>query len=528
MHLPTTALLTALLGCAPDEVADSGPDAEVAIDGSALTLSADSLDFGELPLEEAVGASLELVITNEGGAAGTLVEVSLPEGFSLPTVIALSLAPGESLVLEVTFTPDGGGEYGGGMVITTSEEAPLVASLAGTALAPRLTLTPEAFDLGAPFVGCEQYAWISLDNTGTEPLEITALDFEADSDELSLALASAELGPLPWTLRPEDPAATLQLTYRPLDEARDEGWLTVTSSDPAADQREASFTGAGVTYGTQTDRFERGQFGALDVLISIDKSGSMSDPLAQLRAALPTLLEGLSARGTDYHLGLVSEDDGCFSSTTFIDSGAPIEDQLELLDAMLSGGSGVFTEATFQLMLNALATSEEDSGGCNEGFLRGYADLALIGMSDEREQSPNDWSYYVEVFRDLKADDDVVVVHAITTDFPSGCDGRSAGVGYYEATLETGGEFLSICAEDYTAHMEALLGAMATEDDTVVLSQEPVPETIAVEVDGAAVSSGWTYSGYDAGNYLSFASDALPAAGATITVSYTVAGDCSH
>ncbi len=67
-------------------------------------------------------------------------------------------------------------------------------------------------------------------------------------------------------------------------------------------------------------------------------------------------------------------------------------------------------------------------------------------VSDEPEQSVNPYTYYVSLFQGMKADPDDVVIHAVAGDYPGGCGSASAGTGYYEATVATGGVFLSICA----------------------------------------------------------------------------------
>ena len=55
---------------------------------------------------------------------------------------------------------------------------------------------------------------------------------------------------------------------------------------------------------------------------------------------------------------------------------------------------GSYTEKAF-MMLEATLAESVDSGGCNWGLLREDATLNVVGVSDEPEQSINNYSYYV-------------------------------------------------------------------------------------------------------------------------------------
>ena len=57
-------------------------------------------------------------------------------------------------------------------------------------------------------------------------------------------------------------------------------------------------------------------------------------------------------------------------------------------------------EHGFTLLENAL--NQTDSGECNEGLIRPEAQLILIGVSDEPEQSVQSYSDFLTTFRTLK------------------------------------------------------------------------------------------------------------------------------
>ena len=185
---------------------------------------------------------------------------------------------------------------------------------------------------------------------------------------------------------------------------------------------------------------------------------------------------------------------------------------------------GSNTERGYMIAEAALSNSNIGPGGCNEDYYRSDAFLSIVHVSDEPEQSVNSWSYYVGVFQALKSDPDDVKVHAVAGDYPSGCAGASAGTGYYEGTVATGGLFLSICATDWASHLEDLAAESVAINDSFELSQPAVPGTIEVDVDGLARSTGWYYDAST--NSVVFETDLIPAGGSQVEIFYQLLPDC--
>jgi hypothetical protein len=209
-----------------------------------------------------------------------------------------------------------------------------------------------------------------------------------------------------------------------------------------------------------------------------------------------------------------------------------VSDQLTIFDTMTCmdyGGSscpheGYNTERGFSLLEAALSSTNIGSGGCDEGFYREDGTLSLVGVSDEPEQSVNPYTYYVSLFQSMKSDTDDVVMHAIGGDYPTGCSSASAYTGFYEATVATGGLFLSICATDFGTYLEKLAEGSAADLTSFELTDFPVPETIVVTVNGFAVNTGWEYDSVT--NTIDFEVDTTPEGGSTIEVEYALYGDC--
>ena len=163
----------------------------------------------------------------------------------------------------------------------------------------------------------------------------------------------------------------------------------------------------------------------------------------------------------DYHVAVAVEDDGCvLGSDAYIDNTFSLSDAESTFETQADiyltlGTYGANTERGFSLAEAASRRPTSDSGGCNDGLYREEAALAIVHVSDEPEQSVNPYTYYVSLFQGMKADPDDVVIHAVAGDYPGGCGSAQAGTGYYEATVATGGLFLSICATDWGSHLEA-------------------------------------------------------------------------
>ena len=214
----------------------------------------------------------------------------------------------------------------------------------------------------------------------------------------------------------------------------------------------------------------------------------------------------------------------------YVDGSHSSTEAQSIFDTMVgtSSNQGSNTERIFSLWESALSSTNRNPGGCNEGFYREDAKLNLVAVSDEPEQSSQPYTYYVSLFQSLKSDTDDLVIHAIAADNPANGGGNSCTNDYdprYEnATIDTGGLYLSICATDWGSHLQALAENSTADLSSFELTDIPVPATISVEVDGVATSTGWTYNAVD--NAVDFDPDYIPEGGSTIEVTYAIPGDC--
>ncbi|MEQ9364581.1 MAG: hypothetical protein RIF32_10070, partial [Leptospirales bacterium] len=106
---------------------------------------------------------------------------------------------------------------------------------------------------------------------------------------------------------------------------------------------------------------------------------------------------------------------------------------------------------------------------------------------------------------------------------PSAGSSNNADPSYYNLAAATGGGSSSICNTDYSPVLEAIASQTAGKASEYVLQHAPVSSSLSVIVNGESVprnaANGFSYDA--AGNSIVFAGSYLPAAGATIEVSYT-------
>jgi hypothetical protein len=183
-----------------------------------------TLNIGSVPIGATGEASLN--IFNFGAEPLTLAGTISGDGFVLASAIPAQIDPAESAVLFVRFQPDEVGAHSGSLVLATNDPArpEHVVALSGTGVgAPRLEITPSNLDLGV--AGSEAVAVLTIANTGTEELVMTALEVEGSFAIPSffvfpVVLQAGQVLPLEVRLDGAGPGAA-------------RGALSITSNDPS-------------------------------------------------------------------------------------------------------------------------------------------------------------------------------------------------------------------------------------------------------------------------------------------------------
>jgi hypothetical protein len=258
----------------------------------------------------------------------------------------------------------------------------------------------------------------------------------------------------------------------------------------------------------------------------------MYGDIANVQANFSAFITTLASMDSDYHVAVVVEDSGCvLGGDTYIDNTMSESDQQAIFTTMIgtSANQGSNTERIFSLFESALSSTNRNNNGCNGGFYRDDAKLNLIAVSDEPEQSSNPYTYYTSLFQSLKQDTDDLAMHAIAADNPnngSSTCGASYNARYEDATIDTSGIYLSICATDWGSHLETLAENASQDLSSFELTGAPVEETIEVAVDGITTVGTWTYNQVD--NTVDFGLDHVPEGGSTIEIAYTLLGNCQQ
>jgi len=465
--------------------------------------------------------------------------------FSLNAITSALIPPNGQAQFAITFAPQTAANNRGYALIESDDPDTPVAEiqLNGVGVAPVIDITPSDYDFGTLYVGCDSSQPLTISNIGTADLVVDAFDWSTASNDMSFDALEPVNGPLPWTIAPNQ-SVDIFVDYAPLDSISDASFLTVSSNDPYLPEALVTQDGMGEIFAENTDNFEQPEAGATDIIFAVDRSCSMFDDIALMNNNFETFINTMAGMNSDYHVAAVVGDNGCiFGNDLYIDSSFNSNPQgaVTVLSTMIDCYSssqcpvnvpyGNNTERAFMLLEAFLSEAVDvngtpDPSGCNYGVIREGAKLNLVGVSDEPEQSSNTYAYYISLFQGLKSNPDDVVIHAIGGDYPSGCGGNSAYTGMYEASVATGGLFLSICATDWASQLQALAEGSAQDLTSFALTQQPVPSTIEVRIDGRSSTTGWSYNPTD--NAIDFDTDYVPEGGSVIEVDYAVYGDCNQ
>jgi hypothetical protein len=499
------------------------------------------INFPDLDATGGAQAQEIVIVSNIGTVDLHIEDIYVDDDtgpFSLNAITSPLIPPNGQAQFAVTFGPQTASNSRGYAYIESDDPDTPVAEiqLNGVGVAPIIDISPSEYDFGTLYVGCDSSQPLTIANIGTADLIVDTFNWSTASNDLSFDPLEQVNGSLPWTIAPNQ-SVDVFVDYAPLDELSDASFLTVSSNDPYLPEALVTQEALGEIYAENTDSFEQPTQGSTDIIFAVDRSCSMSEDVANVTNNFGSFIGTLTAMDADFHVAATVGDSGCVNGPPmYIDSSFSVSDAQSTIVSMIDINNNVVPYASnterafvlFELFLEEAVdiNGYPDPSGCNYGVIRREAKLALVGVSDEPEQSPNQYSTYVSLFQGLKANPDDVVIHAIGGDYPSGCGNNDAYTGMYEASVATGGLFLSLCATDWGSQLQALAEGSAQDLTSFELTQWPVPETIVVRVDGQTTTVGWTYNPTD--NAIDFDTDYVPEGGSIIEVDYAVYGDCNQ
>jgi hypothetical protein len=263
--------------------------------------------------------------------------------------------------------------------------------------------------------------------------------------------------------------------------------------------------------------------GGVDILWIVDDSPTMYEEQLVLEDNADSFTTLLGMLADDFHLGVATTDmeaetAGLLVGEVITQDTADLHGVFHELVTVPTDGSR--TEQGF-----AAALAVADPAGANADFARLGADLELVIMSDEDDQSQ---LAPIELIQGLQGQRPgrSVSVSAIVGDEPFGCFSVQAaadpGSSYIEAQQLSGGHRESICDRDFEGVLQRLSLQVLGLENRFYLSKVPAPDSLEVTVDGAFVHEravdGWSYDPGD--NSIVFDGWAVPPPGAGIGASY--------
>lgn len=526
----TLLLLSGLVGCTDYTVQGNDKVNEGVDEGEPdIVVDPPSVDFGDV----AVGTSdvpVETVtVSNVGDAALQISDLYLATSntpFTFSAIGSVVVNPGESTTFTVSFEPWTAGEVNNQVVIQSNDPdtSALGVDLNGNGIAPAIELSPTPDSFGNPYIGCVNARPLTIKNIGNADLVVDGMEYTTASvDELWVDTDEPTNGPLPWTIAAGD-SKIVYVDYEALDTLEDSGFITVSSNDPNQPEAKAEQSGNGVEAGDNEDVYEQPVRSAVDILWVVDNSGSMGEEQSSLATNAENFMSSMVSQDADYQIGVITTDQSDLRGDVITPDTA--DSVSEFVTQATPGTMGSGDEQGSEMAKRCL-----DEGDCiDSGLIREDARLDLIIVSDEVDSSSMSsgwtWADYLAFFQGLKSNPDDVVINAIAGDYPTGCTTADPGIGYYEQVAATGGLYLSICATDWADYLTTIGEEAAQQKSSFALTDEPVPETIVVVVDGITQYSGWAYD--DTNNTVDFDDEHIPAGGATITIDYLLYGDCEE
>ena len=492
-----------------------------------IVVTPEQHDFGAIN-SSGYGQDITISISNVGNADLNLYSASLlnnDSAFSLSSLQDSVLSPGQTTELTATYDPSTF-EVNSDVVSIYSndeDEYNVLVPLNGEGDAPVIVITPEFYDFGSIYLGCDEGVDVSIGNIGNVDLEINDVEYFASVPvDFSLDDPETTHGPLPWTLSPGD-VVSLGVQYTPLDIQDDSAYVEVASNDPVNPIVTSAHDGLGDYESYVTDNFEQDGMAITDILFVIDNSGSMGSNQTNFKNNFDSFINVFSAAGVDYQIAFITTDDENFVDGAIVTSASadPVGEVNDIVDNIGTWGSAYERG----LYYSYLATQPGADAGVGSTFLRTDARLVVIYVSDEPDFSSSlvSTSEVSSHLAGLKSSSSMVTAHAVAGDYPSGCSangGAQFGDGYYDVVNDLGGTFMSICASDFGVQMDTL----ARESMALMsfpLSGNPIIDTIEVFVD-TVPSTDWSYD--SSLNAVVF--NVSPADGSQIDISYAVWAEC--
>ena len=142
-----------------------------------VAVTPEAVDFGSTVVGASQTEALTIANTGSGLLEGTISLSQEGSAFALTAGEGdFSLASGETQEVEVTFTPGAISNFTGTVAVShnaSNEANPVEVALSGSGIAPAIAVAPEAIGFGSVLVGASGTEGLTIENTGSAPLEGT-------------------------------------------------------------------------------------------------------------------------------------------------------------------------------------------------------------------------------------------------------------------------------------------------------------------------------------------------------------------
>jgi hypothetical protein len=227
----------------------SHPTVSVPLTGSggqaAATWTPASLDFGAV--ETGATASLNLTITNSGSATLHVTGITASPPVFTASPAQLSVPPGGSQTIQVTFSPVATGSYPANLDFQTDDpsHASVSVPMTGTGIVPTVSWTPTSIDFGTIPSRSTATQDLLITNNGTVALHVTNMQIAYPSGQsdgftaspTSLTIPPGQTGSIAVTFTtqfvwPFGYTSNANLTFQADNPARTRGNVSLSGSEP--------------------------------------------------------------------------------------------------------------------------------------------------------------------------------------------------------------------------------------------------------------------------------------------------------
>lgn len=226
------------------------PEARAAIvaegQGPQFAVVPETISFGVQ--REAITYDRPLLLVNSGSTPVMVESVTIAGDMELALGplpgLPARLGAGESLLLQVTFSPTAIREYRATVTVTSDDpassmvEVPVLGGLADRIC--EIDAAPQQLNFGSMPPGFFRRLTTTLTNVGFDTCTVTGADFRAPIDP-AFTLVNA---PWPLTLMPNE-QATLEFQFAPMMRIDSKANLTMHTTDPVFPERHVSLIGTG-------------------------------------------------------------------------------------------------------------------------------------------------------------------------------------------------------------------------------------------------------------------------------------------